>query len=321
MARRKALVAVVAVAFAVAAGATFATAAREEAERIEACVKKSNGTLRIVAATSSCTKVERRLSWGAGGEAGPPGPAGPAGPPGARGPAGERGSVGPAGPAGSAGPAGPQGPAGTTIDALEDLSGIACHGYAGDGALSISYDSLGRAVLACAAEAGGGTAAVRINEFMTGTSGFAGDEFVELVNAGTAPADVGDWKIVYRSASGTSDTTLVTIPTGTTIPAGGFYLAVGSAYVDAAPPDNSFLTGLAATGGGLGLRDASGTLVDSVGYGNATNAFVETNAVAAPPIVAPPGQSNARIPDGYDTNDNAADFSVVLVPSPRASNG
>jgi lamin tail-like protein len=308
--RSKALLAVLAAALAVAAGAAFATAAREAAEPIEACVKKASGAIRIVAATSSCAKTERRLAWSSG-EGGPPGPAEPAGP---------AGPPGPLGPAGPPGPAGPQGPAGTRIGALEDLSGIACHSSTGDGTISITYDSLGRAVLACAAKAGGRTAVVRINEFMTGTSGFAGDEFVELVNAGTGTAAVGDWKLVYRSASGASDTTLVTIPTGVTIPAGGFYLAVGSAYVGAAEPDNSFLTGLAATGGGLGLRDASGSLVDSVGYGTATNAFVETTAASAPPIVAAPGQSDARIPDGHDTNDNAADFSVAAIPTPRASN-
>jgi hypothetical protein len=311
MTKKKALL-VLAAAFAVVVGTAFATAARDSAEQIEACVKKSNGAIRIVTATSSCTRTERRLAWGTGGEAGPPGPAGAAGAPGPRGPAGDRGL---------AGPAGPQGPAGTTIGALEDLSGIACHPASGDGTISIAYDSLRRAVLTCAAETGGGTPAVRINEFMTGTSGVASDEFVELVNAGTGAADVGDWKIVYRSASGTTDTTLATIPTGTTIAAGGFYLAGGSAYGGVALPDQSFFTGLAATGGGLGVRDASGTLVDSVGYGTATNAFVETNAAPVPPIVASPGQSDARLPDGHDTDDNASDFSVVGFPTPRASNG
>jgi hypothetical protein len=317
MTKRKAVL-VLAAAFAVVAGTAFATAARDAAEPIEACVKKSNGAIRIVTATSSCTKTERRLAWGTGGEAGPPGPTGAAGPPGPRGPAGD---PGPAGAAGPVGPAGPQGVAGTTIDELEDLNGIACHASGGTGAVSVAYDSLGRAVLTCAAETGGGTAAVRINEFMTGTSGVASDEFVELFNMGPGTADVGDWKIVYRSSSGTTDTTLVTIPTGTTIAAGGFYLAGGSAYGGVAQPDQSFFTGLSATGGGLGVRDPSGTLVDSVGYGSATNAFVETNAAPVPPIVASPGQSDARLPDGHDTNDNASDFSVVGFPTPRASNG
>jgi len=77
----------------------------------------------------------------------------------------------------------------------------------------------------------------------------------------------------------------------------------------------------AATAGGLGLRDASGTLVDSVGYGTATNAFVEGSAAPAPPAAAAPGKSAGRKPDGHDTDDNAADFSVLTSPTPGASNG
>ena len=42
----------------------------------------------------------------------------------------------------------------------------------------------------------GWTAAVRINEVQTGTSSSAADEFVEIVNAGTATAEIGGWKIV-----------------------------------------------------------------------------------------------------------------------------
>jgi hypothetical protein len=80
--------------------------------------------------------------------------------------------------------------------------------------------------------------------------------------------------------------------------------------------DQSFSTSLAGTGGGVGVRDGSGALVDSVGYGTATNALVEGTAVAAPPA----GSAAARIPDGTDTNNNAADFTVTATPTPKASN-
>ena len=69
------------------------------------------------------------------------------------------------------------------------------------------------------------SSSVRVNEVSTGTTGSAADEFVELVNPGTSALDICGWKVVYRSAAGTSDTTLATIPAGTTIAAGGFYLA------------------------------------------------------------------------------------------------
>jgi Lamin Tail Domain len=186
--------------------------------------------------------------------------------------------------------------------------------------LSVSYDGAGAAVIKCVAGGGGGTAELRINEFMTGSTGAASNEFVELVNTGTAAVDVSGYKLAYRSGAGTSDVTLATIPSGTTIPAGGFYLFGGSGYAGSASPDQSFSTALAATAGGLGLRDGSGALVDSVGYGDATNAFVEGHAGPAPPAAAAPGNSAIRSPDGHDTNDNAADFSVSASPTPRAAN-
>jgi hypothetical protein len=159
-----------------------------------------------------------------------------------------------------------------------------------------------------------------VNELATGTSVGAADEFVELFNAGTTAVDVSGWKVVYRSAAGTSDTTIATIPAGTSIPAGGFYLLGGSGYAGAAVPDQPFATGLAAAGGGIGVRDTAGALVDSVGWGTATNALVEVAAAAAPPATAAPGSSLVRLPDGTDTNNNASDLSISGTATPRAAN-
>ena len=154
----------------------------------------------------------------------------------------------------------------------------------------------------------------------TGITSAAANEFVELYNGGTAAVDVSGWKVVYRSAAGTSDTTLVTIPAGTSIAAGGFYLLGGSDYAGAATADQSFSTGLAGTGGAVGVRDTAAALVDSVGWGTATNALVEGAAAAAPPATAAPGSSLVRLPDGHDTNANASDFTVSSAATPRAAN-
>jgi hypothetical protein len=161
-----------------------------------------------------------------------------------------------------------------------------------------------------------------VNEFMTGVTGAAADEFVEIVNAGSVSVDVSGWKLVYRSATGSSDTTLATIPAGTTIPAGGFYLFGGSGYSGTPAPDQNFGTGMAAAAGGVGLRNADGTLVDSVGYGpTAANGFVEGSPAPAPGTTAAPGSSDIRLPDGDDTNENSVDFTVASPPTPRATNG
>jgi hypothetical protein len=154
---------------------------------------------------------------------------------------------------------------------------------------------------------------LRVNELLTGTTAAASDEFVEIVNAGPTPAAVGGYRVVYRSATGTSDVSLATIPAGTTIPAGGYYALAGGGYTGARAADQTFGFGLATTAGGVGLRDAAGTLVDSVGYGTAAaNGFVEGSPAPAPPQADPPGRSVARLPDGRDSGDNAADFAITV---------
>ena len=253
---------------------------------IQACVRK-DGRLRLVAANAACRRNEHPISWNV------------------RGPQGERG------------PQGPKGDPGT-IDALERLNGVACRAGGRNGAVTLTYDASAHAVFTCTAATTDAT--VRVNEFSTGTSASATDEFVELVNTGSSPADLSGYKLVYRSGAGTSDVSLATIPDGTTLAPAAFYLFGGSGYAGAKKADQSFSTALAATAGGIGLRDAGGKVVDSVGYGTATNAFVEMHAASAPPATAAPGSSDIRLPDGADTDDNGADFTVTAAPTPGAPN-
>ena len=196
---------------------------------IHACKLVPSGLLRIVDEPSDCRRHERHLSWNAQGPAGPQGPPGAQGTPGAQGPAGPQGSAGPAGPPG---PTGPAGPPGSGLSSLDGLDGLACQG--GTGTVDLVYDGTGKATLTCVTGGGGGggggEAAMSVNELMTGVTGAATDEFVEIVNTGTAAADVSGWKLVYRSAAGTGDVVLATVPDGTSLAAGGFYLFGGAGY-------------------------------------------------------------------------------------------
>ena len=266
-----------------AAGATLAATSIPDAHGvIHACRKAKNGRLRVASSAKRCRGNERALKWNVRGPEGEPGPA---------------------------------------ISDIAQLDGIACSVDGSAGTVDLAWNPQNEAVLECDTENDGAEAILRINEFSTGVEGAAADEFVELANVGNGAADVGGYKVAYRSATGSSDVTLATIPEGTTIPAGGFYLLGGSAYSGSAAADQSFSGGLASAGGGLGLRDATGALVDSVGWGDGTtNVFVESHPAPAPPATAAPGSSDVRIPDGHDTNDNAADFSVSAVPTPGATN-
>jgi lamin tail-like protein len=300
------------VAFAIAAvavaGAAFAAIPDRDGV-IHACRKLDGGALRAVAKASACRSGERALAWN---QQGPRGATGPAG---AQGPAGP---AGPAGPQGATGAQGPQGPAGPGLASFDSLAGLGCTIDGQAGAIAIAYDGSGVAQITCVAGAGG-DAAVRINEFSVGVEGALGDEFVEIVNTGTGPADLSGWRLVYRSGAGTSDVSLGTLADGTMLAPGAFFLFGGSSYSGAHPADKSFSAGLASAAGGVAIKDADGNIVDSVGWGDATNAFVEGTAAAAPTIALAPGKSDARHPNGHDTNVNSADFAIGD-PTPGFSN-
>jgi hypothetical protein len=298
-----------------AAFAAHATAHKRHGGVINACVHRHTGRVRVVAGPGACRRGEQPLAWNV---QGPAGPSGPAGAPGAEGAPGPPGATGAQGPAGAVGARGPTGPAGAQVASLDELNGSTCHAPGGTGTLSVAYGSDGAASITCVT--GGGSVDLRINEFMTGSTGSAQNEFVEIYNGGTSPADLGGYRLVYRSSAGTSDIGLGTIASGTLLAPGGFYLFGGRDYAGPPAADQSFTASLAATGGGLALRDSSGTIVDSLGYGDATNAFVRGQAAPAPPAAGAPGNSAVRLPDGHDTGDNSVDFTVSASPSPRSSN-
>jgi uncharacterized protein len=166
-----------------------------------------------------------------------------------------------------------------------------------------------------------------ISQFQV-AGGTAADEFVELHNVGTTSFDLNGHRLVYRSAAGTTDVSLVAWTTSTIIPAGGYYLVAAAmsgttpaGYDDTVTPDVTFThsgTGsLAAAGGGLALRNGAantGIIVDSVGFGTATNAFVETAVTTAP------GGNTSKIRKGsscQDTDNNSNDFDAANPSTPR----
>jgi hypothetical protein len=248
---------------------------------IHACRKVDGGRLRAVVSARRCRADERPLKWNVRGRQGEPG---------------------------------------TGLESFDALAGLGCTVGSTSGTITIDYDATsGEAHIRCVV-APPPPALVRVNEFSTGTEGALANEFIELVNTGTEPAELSGFKLVYRSATGTSDVSLGTLPDATTLAGGAFLLFGGSGYAGARAPDRTFATSLASTGGGLGVRDASGTLVDSVAWGTASNAFVEGTVANAPPVEPAPGQSAGRHPDGHDTNDNSVDFTIMEVPTPGAAN-
>ncbi|HET7469065.1 MAG TPA: arabinofuranosidase catalytic domain-containing protein, partial [Gemmatimonadales bacterium] len=75
---------------------------------------------------------------------------------------------------------------------------------------------------------------IKINEFRTGTSDNPTNAFIELSNAGATAVDISHWTLTEHPAQQAVFST-VTIPPGTTLPAGGHYLLGLSSSGLAAP--------------------------------------------------------------------------------------
>jgi hypothetical protein len=165
---------------------------------------------------------------------------------------------------------------------------------------------------------GSGCAAAQhvvVNEVKTGSAASGNDELIELYNPCATAVDLTGFTLVYRAAAGVTDVVVASLTK--TIDGNGYLLIVGPNYSNGSTPDQTYAMGrMAQPGGGVGLRDGALALIDSVGYGTATNAFIEGAKTAAPPN----GQSIARTPNGTDSNHNDLDFAIATTPTPRAAN-
>ncbi len=151
----------------------------------------------------------------------------------------------------------------------------------------------------------------------------ANDEFIELHNTSATAVDLNGYRVVYRSASGTNDVLFAEWTTaGTLVAPGSYYLIASTGYDGAIAPNYTYnpttcQCSMSATAGGLAIRSGAnntGVIVDAVGYGGATNAFIESAATAAPAANA--GQT--RLNNGcQDTDNNANDFFVLNPAQPR----
>jgi endonuclease G len=110
--------------------------------------------------------------------------------------------------------------------------------------------------------------------------------------------------------------------TSTIVPAGGFYLIASTAYDGGVTPNfvynpTTCACSMSATSGGIAVRSGAsntGVILDAVGYGAATNAFVETATTTAPAA----NTSQARQNNGcQDSDNNANDFFNVNPAEPR----
>jgi hypothetical protein len=169
-------------------------------------------------------------------------------------------------------------------------------------------------------------AAIVISEVAPGGPSGAADEFVEIYNASDSPASIAGLVLEYRAAMGASWSARATVPPGVSLPARSYYVMASTAYARSPTADlpGAWTTGFAGDGGHVRIQ-RSGTELDRFGWGDA--AMPEGTALVALPAGAMSSGSyerkalesstaatmqgsgaHAASGNGWDSNDNAADF-------------
>ncbi|MCY1042634.1 lamin tail domain-containing protein [Corallococcus sp. bb12-1] len=184
---------------------------------------------------------------------------------------------------------------------------------------------------------------VVISEFSGGNgSGTAAtDEFIELYNPTNSDVDLSNWQVSYKSATGTTWSSTVTIPAGKVIRAHGYFLLAGANYSGGGttPADVSYTFDASASttaGGHVRVqRLVSGTYVDvdKLGYGTgnspegtaapshpAVGGSLERKAVStSTSATLAVGGADASRGNGQDTDNNSVDFVTRAARQPQNS--
>ncbi|WP_420466593.1 lamin tail domain-containing protein [Panacagrimonas sp.] len=162
---------------------------------------------------------------------------------------------------------------------------------------------------------------VVISEFrVEGVNG--NDEFVELLNTGSAAVDIGGWSLQGCAAGSGAASNRTTIPTGTLLSAGMRYLFANSNGPDAAligMADRTYGTGFANSGNsGIRILGTGSMVQDGLGIGagvcvegTALNALGGTSGTQSYRRLAAGGQEESQ-----DTDNNVADFEGPVAASP-----
>lgn len=157
--------------------------------------------------------------------------------------------------------------------------------------------------------------AVLINEFMYDSPGTDTATFIEL--RGTPGKDISGYKLVHINGSGGAEIKSFIFEPGTLIPADGF-LVLGDGTVANEDIVHPTFPDLQNGPDNLLLEDASGNVIDAVGYGDfgASHVF---EGFGEPTYPAKEGYSLGR--DGWKASqDNRTDFLSWRIPTPGAPN-
>ncbi|MBI3046029.1 MAG: lamin tail domain-containing protein [Candidatus Harrisonbacteria bacterium] len=181
-----------------------------------------------------------------------------------------------------------------------------------------------------------GTSHLVISEVqITGGTGQTTNDFIELYNPTDSSINLNGYRLVKRTKTGTTDTSIKSWTSDAFVPAKGFYLWANSNYVSIAVTPDATTTATIADDNAVALRQGAidtGTIIDSVGWGEAQNVFLEGTVFASNPganqslerkaysggCVSASG-SGEYLGNGCDTNSNSSDFEIRATSNPQNS--
>lgn len=158
-------------------------------------------------------------------------------------------------------------------------------------------------------------AEVVINEVDYDQPGNDTAEFIELFNNGPGSALLAEYEIVLANgASAGAPYDTIALPQVSLPPGGCFVICGNGANVphcdlDITPDENAIQNGAP---DGIGLRH-NGVFVDFLSYEGSTTGFTEGTGTSAADDNVTAGVGLTRSPNGHDTNNNNADFSLAPI--------
>lgn len=150
------------------------------------------------------------------------------------------------------------------------------------------------------------------------SGGKSTDDFIELYNPTDKAVSLDGYRLVKRTKTGTSDTTIKSFSSSDSISAFGFFLWANSDYTDISVLPDAVTSQTIASDNGVALRkgaENTGEIIDSLGWGEALNIFVEgsvfsTNPSAGKSIERKPGAEKSLFGNAEDTGNNSVDFAL-----------
>ena len=179
---------------------------------------------------------------------------------------------------------------------------------------------------------------IKLNEVRLAVTGATTNSFVELYNASTSATavDISGWSLVYTPTAD-NPVTLATIPAGTTLARGAYYVLGGPGFTGT--PNASYTATLSTTGGSIALEDGNGVPVDGLVYGSQQSSSSGNGTIATPWLARTEGGTSQggcigirpattggagtsliRWANGSDTDSNCTDFRSSPLPTPGAAN-